>query len=77
MSGSQRGTQLYRLMSNGETAPNGIVNDLIAESMVKSAEGNDVRKISTKTKRNCKISSTKIKSNFKYCRKKLESKIRK
>jgi len=32
---------LYRLMSNGETVPNGIVNDLIAESMVKSAEGND------------------------------------
>ena len=49
MSGSQRGTQLYRLMSNGETAPNGIVNDLIAESMVKSAEGNGVIIMSTNT----------------------------
>ena len=42
MSGSQRGSQVYRLMSSGETVPNGIVNDLIAESMVKSADGNDV-----------------------------------
>ena len=49
MSGSQRGSQLYRLMSNGETVPNGIVNDLIAESMIKSAEGNDVIILSTNT----------------------------
>ena len=42
MSGSQRGGNLYKLMSSGEPVPNGIVNDLIAEAMVKFAEGNDV-----------------------------------
>ena len=42
MSGSQRGGNLYKLMSSGEPVPNGIVNDLIAEAMVKFADGNDV-----------------------------------
>ena len=42
MSGSQRGGNLYKLMSSGEPVPIGIVNDLIAEAMVKFAEGNDV-----------------------------------
>lgn len=42
MSGSQRGGNLYKLMANGEAVPNGIVNDVIAEAMVKSAAGNDV-----------------------------------
>ena len=42
MSGSQRGGNLYKLMSTGEPVPNGIVNDLIAEAMVKFADGNDV-----------------------------------
>jgi len=41
MSGSQRGGNLYKLMANGDTVPNGIVNDVIAEAMVKSADGND------------------------------------
>ena len=44
MSGSQRGGNLYKLMANGDTVPNGIVNDVIAEAMVKSADGNDVIK---------------------------------
>lgn len=42
MSGSQRGGNLYKLMANGEAVPNGIVNDVIAEAMVKSAAGSDV-----------------------------------
>ena len=29
-------------MANGDAVPNGIVNDVIAEAMVKSADGNDV-----------------------------------
>jgi len=41
MSGSQRGGNLYKLMANGDTVPNGIVNDVIAEAMVKSADGNE------------------------------------
>jgi len=41
MSGSQRGGNLYKLMANGDAVPNGIVNDVIAEAMVKSADGND------------------------------------
>jgi len=41
MSGSQRGGNLYKLMANGDSVPNGIVNDVIAEAMVKSADGND------------------------------------
>ena len=44
MSGSQRGGNLYKLMANGDSVPNGIVNDVIAEAMVKSADGNDVIK---------------------------------
>jgi len=39
MSGSDRGTKLYRLMSTGEAVPNEIVNDIIAETMVKKASG--------------------------------------
>merc|ERR1712135_124325 len=31
----------YKLMANGDAVPNGIVNDVIAEAMVKSADGND------------------------------------
>ena len=42
MSGSQRGGNLYKLMANGDAVPNGIVNDVIAEAMVKSAAGCDV-----------------------------------
>ena len=49
MSGSQRGGNLYKLMANGEAVPNGIVNDVIAEAMVKSAAGNDVINFSYKS----------------------------
>ena len=42
MSGSDRGSKLYKLMSAGEVAPNEIVNDLIAETMVKKAGSVDV-----------------------------------
>jgi adenylate kinase len=38
MSGTPRGRQLYQLMSNGEPVPNEVVDDLLAESMVKKAE---------------------------------------
>lgn len=37
MSGSNRGAQLYKLMSGGEPVPNEVVNDIIAEAMVKKA----------------------------------------
>ena len=43
MSGSQRGMNLYKLLSSGEAAPNEIVNDLMAEIMVKSSEQSEVR----------------------------------
>ena len=39
MSGSNRGAQLYKLMSGGEPVPNEVVNDIIAEAMVKKASG--------------------------------------
>jgi len=38
MSGSKRGQQLYRLMSEGMAVPNNVVNDLIAEACVAAAE---------------------------------------
>ena len=38
MSGSARGRQLYQMMANGEAVPNEVVNDLLAEAMVKKAE---------------------------------------
>merc|ERR1711884_931048 len=38
MSGSKRGQQLYRLMSEGMAVPNNVVDDLIAEAMVAAAE---------------------------------------
>ena len=38
MSGSNRGAQLYKLMSSGEAVPNEIVNDIIAEAMVRKAD---------------------------------------
>jgi len=37
MSGSDRGTKLYMLMSSGGAVPNEIVNDIIAEAMCKKA----------------------------------------
>jgi len=38
MSGSKRGGQLYKLMSSGERVPNEIIDDLLAEAMVKRVE---------------------------------------
>merc|ERR1712241_1129857 len=38
MSGSARGRQLYQMMANGEAVPNEVVNDLLAEAMVKKAD---------------------------------------
>merc|ERR1712038_122171 len=38
MSGSNRGGQIYRLMSEGVPVPNNIIDDLIAEAMVAAAE---------------------------------------
>merc|ERR1712018_170440 len=38
MSGSNRGSQIYRLMSEGVPVPNNIIDDLIAEAMVAAAE---------------------------------------
>jgi len=38
MSGSKRGQQLYRLMSEGQPVPNVVVNDLLAEAMVQGFE---------------------------------------
>lgn len=37
MSGSPRGRSLYAIMANGEAVPNEVVNDLLAETMVKKA----------------------------------------
>ena len=42
MSGSSRGGKLYGLMASGQTVPNEIVNDIIAEAMVRTAGGADV-----------------------------------
>ncbi len=43
MSGTNRGGQLYKLMSSGETVPNSIIDDLIAEAMVAAVEKSKVR----------------------------------
>jgi len=40
MSGSNRGTKLYQLMSTGQPVPDAIVTDIIAEAMCKKASGN-------------------------------------
>ena len=40
MSGSARGRQLYQMMAEGEAVPNEVVNDLLAETMVKKAASN-------------------------------------
>ena len=42
MSGSQRGMNLYKVLSSGEAAPNEIVDDLIAEAMIRAAGQSDV-----------------------------------
>lgn len=39
MSGSNRGAQLYKIMSAGNPVPNEIVNDIIADAMVRKAAG--------------------------------------
>lgn len=38
MSGTKRGGQLYKLMASGETVPNEIVDDILAEAMVRKAD---------------------------------------
>lgn len=38
MSGTNRGMQLYKLMASGETVPNEIVDDILAEAMVRKAD---------------------------------------
>jgi len=38
MSGTKRGTQLYKLMASGESVPNEIVDDILAEAMVRKAD---------------------------------------
>ena len=35
---TERGRQLYKLMADGEAVPNAIVDDLIAENMVKKKD---------------------------------------
>ena len=42
MSGSGRGAKLYQLMSQGEPVPNEIVDDIIAEAMVRKSAGTKV-----------------------------------
>lgn len=42
MSGSNRGGQLYKLMSSGESVPDVIVDDLLAEAMVEKAANSKV-----------------------------------
>ena len=42
MAGSNRGSQLYKLMSSGEAVPNEIVDDILAEAMVAKAEASKV-----------------------------------
>ena len=37
MSGTPRGRQLYQLMANGQAVPNAVVDDLLAEAMVKKS----------------------------------------
>ena len=38
MSGTPRGRKLYAIMADGEAVPNEVINDLLAEAMVKKAE---------------------------------------
>jgi len=38
MSGTKRGSQLYKLMASGESVPNEIVDDILAEAMVRKAD---------------------------------------
>ena len=38
MSMTERGRQLYQLMANGEAVPNQIVDELLAETMVKKKD---------------------------------------
>merc|ERR1712241_264840 len=38
MSGTPRGRQLYAIMADGEAVPNEVINDLLAEAMVKKAD---------------------------------------
>ena len=42
MSGSYRGDWLYNMMSNGDTVPNEVVNDMLADVMILLVEGSDV-----------------------------------
>lgn len=42
MSGSQRGMNLYKILSSGDAAPNEVVDDLIAEAMIRAAGQSDV-----------------------------------
>ena len=42
MSGSYRGDWLYNMMSNGDTVPNEVVNDILADVMILLVEGSDV-----------------------------------
>ena len=43
LSGSYRGDTLYNMISNGEAVPDIIVNDLIGETMMWTADGSEVR----------------------------------
>merc|ERR1712141_883807 len=38
MTGTPRGRKLYAIMANGEAVPNEVINDLLAEAMVKKAD---------------------------------------
>ena len=51
MSGSNRGSQLYKLMSTGEPVPDVIVDDLLAEAMVAKAASSKVKE--KKRNENC------------------------
>ena len=42
ISGSYRGDTLYNMISNGEAVPDAIVDDLIGEAMMWTAQGSDV-----------------------------------
>ena len=42
LSGSYRGDTLYNMISNGEAVPDIIVNDLIGETMMWTADGSEV-----------------------------------
>ena len=38
MTGTPRGRQLYAIMADGGAVPNEVINDLLAEAMVKKAD---------------------------------------